>query len=265
MLRARGEGHKKIWATEYGAPSMPGTSRQTELVVNGMMQWAESGFAGPMYIHHHRDQDANDGYGLADQNLQPKEAAYGVQALAAQQFPQRWEAIVFASNADPRARAKYEPGVQAGRRLCAGARRGGPLRNSSRMDQLTERSRHDITKGEPAAAEHIRQWQARCGANGRCPHLFERAGHLAGCRRDSDRMDRSRRFPDRRTERRRCEHSDAELRQRHHHLAAHWRNASSDHEALSTGTSGRKHGANGKRCLPRSVFELGARAPVNKT
>lgn len=91
MLRARGEGHKKIWATEYGAPSMLGTSRQTELVVNGMMQWAESGFAGPMYIHHHRDQDANDGYGLADQNLQPKEAAYGVQALAAQQFPQRWE------------------------------------------------------------------------------------------------------------------------------------------------------------------------------
>lgn len=109
MLRARGEGHKKIWATEYGAPSMLGTSRQTELVVNGMMQWAESGFAGPMYIHHHRDQDANDGYGLADQNLQPKEAAYGVQALAAQQFPQRWEAIVFASNADPALRQSTSP------------------------------------------------------------------------------------------------------------------------------------------------------------
>lgn len=101
ILRERGEGHKKIWATEYGAPSTSlGDYRQAELTTYGILQWAECGFAGPMYLHHHRDQSANDGYGLATQQLHPKTAAYAVQSIAHQGFPARWEASLFAQNRD---------------------------------------------------------------------------------------------------------------------------------------------------------------------
>lgn len=101
LLRQRGEGHKKIWATEYGAPStLLGEYRQAELIAFGILQWRESSFAGPMYLHHHRDNSPNDGYGLATQSLDPKPAAYAVQSVAHQGFPTRWEATLFSQNRD---------------------------------------------------------------------------------------------------------------------------------------------------------------------
>lgn len=101
LLRARGEGHKKIWATEYGAPAQLGDARQAELVITGMQQWYECGFAGPMYLHHHRDQYPGDGYGLATQDLVPRSAAYGVQHIHMQNAFRQYEATVFESHADP--------------------------------------------------------------------------------------------------------------------------------------------------------------------
>lgn len=101
LLRARGEAHKKIWATEYGAPVQLGEARQAELVITGIQQWAECGFAGPMYLHHHRDQYPGDGYGLATQDLVPRSAAYGVQYVHLQSSFRQYEATVFEAYADP--------------------------------------------------------------------------------------------------------------------------------------------------------------------
>lgn len=102
ILRARGEGEKRIWATEYGADSQAvGADAQNALVVTGTMQWTESAFAGPLFIHHHRDQSISDGFGLADMNLSPKPAAYSAQWFGGNGVPQRDEALVFARNADP--------------------------------------------------------------------------------------------------------------------------------------------------------------------
>ena len=109
ILRLRGEGNKKIWATEYGAPAALGDSRQAELIVNGIQQWSECSFTGPMYIHHHRDQVAGDSYGLATQNLAPRSAAYGVQGIHLQNAFRQHEAVVFESAADPSLGAAVSP------------------------------------------------------------------------------------------------------------------------------------------------------------
>ena len=101
ILRARGEGEKRIWATEYGADSRAvGADAQNALVISGMMQWNESAFAGPLFIHHHRDQSAADGFGLAAVDLSPKPAAYSAQWFGNNGVPLRHEALVFSQNAD---------------------------------------------------------------------------------------------------------------------------------------------------------------------
>lgn len=109
ILRARDEGHKKIWATEYGAPASLGEARQGELVVTGIQQWGECSFTGPMYIHHHRDQGAGDTYGLASAALAPRSAAYGVQGIHSQNAHRQHEAVVFESAADPTLGAPLSP------------------------------------------------------------------------------------------------------------------------------------------------------------
>lgn len=115
ILRARGEGHKQIWATEYGAPSAElGDQRQAELIAYGLLQWPECGFAGPMYLHHHRDASGQDSYGLATQQLAPKSAAYATQSVVHQGFPTRWEAAVFADNRDTALGAPVSPVYEYG-------------------------------------------------------------------------------------------------------------------------------------------------------
>lgn len=100
ILKARGQGDKKIWATEYGAPASLGEQRQADLVVAGIQQWRECNFTGPMFIHHHRDQNDGDSYGLCDSDLNPRPAAYGVQSLHHYNSYRQGEAVVFESNAD---------------------------------------------------------------------------------------------------------------------------------------------------------------------
>lgn len=109
ILRARGEGQKKIWATEYGAPAALGEQRQAELIVTGIQQWQECAFTGPMYLHHHRDQFAGDSYGLATSGLVPRPAAFAVQGLHVQQAFRQYESVVFEDNADPALGAAMSP------------------------------------------------------------------------------------------------------------------------------------------------------------
>lgn len=100
LLRSRGEGDKKIWASEFGVSSLRDADRQSETLTAEIIQWPENALAGPMYIHHHRDDSAQDGYGLATASLSPKAVAYNVQWMNAYGVPVRDEATVFAQNAD---------------------------------------------------------------------------------------------------------------------------------------------------------------------
>lgn len=101
ILAGYGWGDKKIWASEYGASSLvSGEDAQNSLVVTGMTQWLESDISGPMFIHHHRDRDGSDGFGLSAADLRPKSSAYSVQWMARNGVPVRDEAQAFRSNAD---------------------------------------------------------------------------------------------------------------------------------------------------------------------
>lgn len=101
MLRERGQGDRPIWATEYGAPTWLGAARQAELIDTGIAQWSEYGFAGPLYLHEHRDPDGGDGFGLEDAAGAPKEAAGRVRRHATQGIVRRPVALDFELNADP--------------------------------------------------------------------------------------------------------------------------------------------------------------------
>ncbi|WP_292833470.1 cellulase family glycosylhydrolase [Microbacterium sp.] len=108
-LDAAGHGAKKIWATEYGAPSTLGEERQSQLVAGGITQWAEIPTAGPMFIHHHKDQAPDDFYGVMTADHAFKPAAYGVEWMTSNGIPPRWEADSFDGNIDPALGAYVSP------------------------------------------------------------------------------------------------------------------------------------------------------------
>lgn len=88
LMVANGDGGKKIWLTEYGAPT--GTSEtwavseeeQGEFVTEGFAAIAEWSYAGPVFWYSHRDrgtnlEDREDNFGLLRIDFTPK-PAYGV-------------------------------------------------------------------------------------------------------------------------------------------------------------------------------------------
>lgn len=98
MVR-RGDGDKKVWATEFGSPTDQDAGiteeRQGELMSSFVHEWSQLSFAGPMYVHEIRDRLAQsdnpeDNFGVLRRDFSPKPA---YQALT--------EAIASSVTADP--------------------------------------------------------------------------------------------------------------------------------------------------------------------
>ena len=84
VLVERGDGHKKIWMTEFGAPT--GTAEaavteaeQVEMIRLGWEVWATWDFAGPMFWYSARDSgddggEVEENFGLVRRDRRPKPA-----------------------------------------------------------------------------------------------------------------------------------------------------------------------------------------------
>lgn len=82
VLVDRGDGHKKIWMTEFGAPT--GTAdaavteaQQVEMIRLGWEEWSRWDFAGPMFWYSARDSgddedDVEENFGLVHRDHRPK-------------------------------------------------------------------------------------------------------------------------------------------------------------------------------------------------
>lgn len=115
MMKNVGDGGKKIWITEYGAPTTLLTQdQQYDLIFNSMRQWQEVSYAGPMLIYTLRDTNSNgssdeDRFGVATSSYVPKKALYGIEALVRLGFPPREEATAFAASPDASLGASVGP------------------------------------------------------------------------------------------------------------------------------------------------------------
>ncbi len=88
----RGDGAKRIWGTEFGAPT--GTSKravsgeeQADRLREGYGQWRRWSFTGPLFWYSHRDKGTNaadpeDNFGLVDNDGRPKPALAALRAVS---------------------------------------------------------------------------------------------------------------------------------------------------------------------------------------
>jgi hypothetical protein len=88
---AAGVGNKKIWITEYGAPTQgPGAvtySVQAAMLSAAFAEDAQQPWLGPLFVYNWRDDHSGDDYGLLDASGNLKPAATAVeQALGQQPF-----------------------------------------------------------------------------------------------------------------------------------------------------------------------------------
>ncbi len=107
-MSSNGDGGKKIWITEYGAPTTGSISQtdQAELISNSIGQWREVSYAGPFMIHTIRDAatgstDPEDNFGVATTAFVPKQSMVAVTALSQAGFPLRPEYQLLQVNPDP--------------------------------------------------------------------------------------------------------------------------------------------------------------------
>jgi polysaccharide biosynthesis protein PslG len=83
-----GDGAKKIWATEFGAPTNGAggdghvtEAQQSSIIVDGMKQWASFSWAGPFFVYEFRDYgsdptDKSDWFGLVSNDYKHKKPAF---------------------------------------------------------------------------------------------------------------------------------------------------------------------------------------------
>jgi polysaccharide biosynthesis protein PslG len=92
LMIANGDGAKKIWGTEFGAPSsgLSGVSAafQADTVRDAYALWSTYSWAGPLFYYQGRDSgsdagDAYDNYGFATTNFSLKASYYAYQSAAA--------------------------------------------------------------------------------------------------------------------------------------------------------------------------------------
>jgi hypothetical protein len=90
IMRANGDGGKRIWATEFGAPTGASSKALTEaaqaaLVTEAYTKLRASSWAGPAFLYSYRDHGAVDpgaspdgGFGLvrSDWSKKPSYTAY---------------------------------------------------------------------------------------------------------------------------------------------------------------------------------------------
>lgn len=107
LMKANGDGAKKLWASEFGVPTVGSVSQATQntLLVGSLQQWQEVSFGGPLFIHSLRDKatgssNIEDVFGVATTAYAPKTALYGLNGLADGGFPKRYEYQVFMQNVD---------------------------------------------------------------------------------------------------------------------------------------------------------------------
>jgi polysaccharide biosynthesis protein PslG len=91
VMIAHGDGAKKIWGTEFGAPSagVSGVSQafQAQTVTRAYQLWSSYSWAGPLFFYQGRDDgndlgDRYDNYGFATTDFSLKQSFYAYQAEA---------------------------------------------------------------------------------------------------------------------------------------------------------------------------------------
>ncbi len=92
VMTANGDGAKKLWATEYGAPTGPAgdpravsEDEQATIITNAYAAWSAHAWAGPMILWTYQDWAANDEnahFGLVRADGTPKPAYAAVHLLA---------------------------------------------------------------------------------------------------------------------------------------------------------------------------------------
>ncbi|WP_170151904.1 cellulase family glycosylhydrolase [Subtercola boreus] len=102
IMKAKGDGSKKIWLTEYGVPTnLYSQQHVSDMIADTLMTWNEVSYAGPVYIYTVRDGTTDtDSFGAVTNDFQAKTSAYTVQYLQSQGMPGRNEGSVFAGSPD---------------------------------------------------------------------------------------------------------------------------------------------------------------------
>jgi polysaccharide biosynthesis protein PslG len=94
LMIAHGDGAKKIWATEYGAPTAGPASEgvvtkavQAAMVTRAYRVWSTYSWGGPLFMYQGRDQGTDTGtsqnfYGFINNNFTPKPSYLAYKAAA---------------------------------------------------------------------------------------------------------------------------------------------------------------------------------------
>jgi len=88
LMIAHGDGSKKIWATEFGAPTTTlDEGRQSAVIADFVEKWAELPYAGPVFLFTARDRATGNGvdednFGLLRTDRSTKDAMWKVAELA---------------------------------------------------------------------------------------------------------------------------------------------------------------------------------------
>ncbi|MET0454896.1 MAG: cellulase family glycosylhydrolase [Mycobacterium sp.] len=116
LMKRNGDGAKKLWATEYGAPTVGAVTQeqQNNLLFNGLQQWRGVSYAGPMFFYTMRDaatggSNAENNFGVATSAYAPKTALYGLESLGRAGYPTTDAYSAFMANADPALGAPVGP------------------------------------------------------------------------------------------------------------------------------------------------------------
>ncbi|GGF28669.1 cellulase family glycosylhydrolase [Williamsia phyllosphaerae] len=107
LMLARGDGAKKIWATEFGAPTTTlDEGQQSAVIADFLDKWAELPYAGPVFLFTTRDRATGNGmtednFGLLRTDRSTKDAMWKVAELAHFGVPTTPEYREFQDSAEP--------------------------------------------------------------------------------------------------------------------------------------------------------------------
>ncbi|WP_172592034.1 cellulase family glycosylhydrolase [Subtercola boreus] len=103
LMKANGDGQKKIWITEFGAPTGTGgvtEAKQAGLIHDSLIEWGEVSYAGPFLIFTVTD-NTNETFGVVSSTFVAKQSLDVVKQLQASGLPLGTRGKAFKANADP--------------------------------------------------------------------------------------------------------------------------------------------------------------------